>query len=82
MEEKKKDAVWPGIRVPKEMLHRGKKAYKKLGIPASTFRRQLLADFIRIAEADEIPALPARILTTKEAEILRKGNSKYENTMH
>ncbi len=47
----KKDAVFPGLRVTQEFADQVRLALETLGLDGSTFRRQLLADLVRIAEA-------------------------------
>jgi hypothetical protein len=66
----KKDAYLPGLRVPSELAEQGRTACEKLGIKGPEFRRALLLDLIRIAESREQPAMPPRILTAREAQIL------------
>ena len=69
----KKDVVLPQLRVTKEMADELYVAAEKLGLNLPNFRRQVFRDLIRIADEGEKPALPARVLTLQEEEILLRA---------
>jgi hypothetical protein len=52
-----------------------RRAVEKLGIDIPTFREELSEDIIRIADSGEKIALPGRLLTVRERDILARAST-------
>jgi hypothetical protein len=48
-----------------------REAAEKLGLDVNEFRKALAKDFVRLVQEGETPALPPRMLTHREQQILR-----------
>jgi hypothetical protein len=60
-----------GLWVPDHLLARANAVAKAANIDLPDFCLALWEDFLRILEAGEMPAMPPRILTAKEALLLK-----------
>ena len=71
--KEKKVTILPGLRVSEELAHKIEKTINTLeehGYNVPSLRRKIWADLAQIVEKGELPAVPARIMTIRDAEII------------